>query len=120
MSPPRRRDREALVRPYLITGGRAHPSGRDLDLTALVRAERDIDHAELGPEHGRVVQLCSGGALSIAEIAAHLELPASVTRVIVSDLVERGCLSTMSTEWDRHGPDREILQEVLDGLRALR
>ncbi|WP_179534286.1 DUF742 domain-containing protein [Actinopolyspora biskrensis] len=120
MSPPRRRDREALVRPYLITGGRAHPSGRALDLTALVRTERDTGYVELGPEHGRVLRLCSGGALSIAEIAAHLELPASVTRVIVSDLVDQGRLSTLSTEWDRHGPDRELLQEVLDGLRTLR
>lgn len=56
----------------------------------------------------------------MAEIAAHLELPASVTRVIVSDLVEKGCLSTLSTEWGRNGPGRELLQEVLDGLRTLR
>ncbi|SFE66657.1 Protein of unknown function [Actinopolyspora alba] len=120
MSPPRRRDRESLVRPYLITGGRAHPTRNTLDLTTLIQATRHADPALLSPEQRRTLRLCSGGSLSIAEIAAHLELPASVTRVLVADLVDQGHLATLSTEWQQHGPDRELLQEVLDGLRALR
>ncbi|PRW64045.1 DUF742 domain-containing protein [Actinopolyspora mortivallis] len=119
MSPPRRRDREALVRPYLITGGRAHPTVGSLGITTLVRAAPEAESLGLGPEHRRVVRLCSGGALSVAEIAARLELPASVTRVIVADLLDENRLQVLSSGREQ-APDRELLQEVLDGLRALR
>ncbi|MBA8824977.1 DNA-directed RNA polymerase specialized sigma24 family protein [Saccharopolyspora lacisalsi] len=115
----RRRARPELVRPYLITGGRAHPSRHALDLTTLVRTtEADPTTRELSPEGQRAVRLCSGGALSVAEIAAHLGTPPSVTRVLVADLIDDRFL-TMRTPAQTEGPDGEILRKVLDGLRSL-
>lgn len=118
MSPPRRRDREELVRPYLITGGRAHPTRRALHLTTLVYATTDTETAGLSPEEQRAMRLCAGGSLAVAEIAAHLALPVSVTKVLVADLADAGKLATFAPH-RADAPDRELLQEVLDGLRAL-
>ena len=114
-----RRARPELVRPYLITGGRAHPSRRTLDLTTLVRTtEADPTTQGLSPEGQRAVRLCSGGALSVAEIAAHLGIPPSVARVLVADLLDERYL-TMRTPAQTEGPSDDILRKVLDGLRSL-
>jgi hypothetical protein len=73
----------------------------------------------LSPEKRRVMELCQGGALSVAEVAAHLALPASVTKVLLSDLVDSGHIVTRAfapEAADR--PEDQLLREVLDGLRA--
>ena len=48
----------------------------------------------------------------------HLELPVSVIKVLISDLVDSGQLMTRSPIPSAELPDIQILQEVLDGLRA--
>jgi hypothetical protein len=113
MKPPRR----ALVRPHVVTGGRAHPTRNVFDLVTLVIAVSDHT-ARLGPEQRRLMELCRGGALSVAEIAGHLELPVSVTKVLLSDLVDSGHLATRSARPSSQRPSASLLQEVLDGLRA--
>ncbi|MGW7672846.1 DUF742 domain-containing protein [Streptomyces sp. NPDC054775] len=116
MTPPRN-DKRGLVRPYVITEGRAHPTRRTLDLVTLVYATTEIVDA-LTPEKQRLVNLCLAGALSIAEISALLGLPVSVTKVLVADLVDKGQVLTRSPIPSAELPDIQILQEVLDGLRA--
>ena len=66
------RRRPALVRSHVITGGRAAPVLGTLDHVTLVTAtaREDQDHHRLGPEQRSLVRLCSGGWLSVAEIAA--------------------------------------------------
>jgi hypothetical protein len=116
--PPR--NRRALVRPHVVTGGRAHPSRNIFDLVTLVIAAGDLSLAGLSPEKRRIVTLCRGGALSVAEVAGHLGLPVSVTKVLLSDLVDSGHITTRasgpaSSRSDQMG----LLQEVLDGLRTV-
>ncbi|WP_433334901.1 DUF742 domain-containing protein [Spirillospora sp. CA-294931] len=115
MRPPR--DRRALVRPHVVTGGRAHPSRNTIDVVTLVVATR---HPTVGlsPEKRRIAELCRGGALSVAEIAGHLALPISVTKVLVSDLVDGGHLTPRLPDPSDEPSKLEILQEVLNGLRA--
>ena len=61
--------------------------------------------------------LQSQGTVSIAEIAAHVELPLGVVRVLCSDLIEWGLVITRSpTDRSAREPDLETLQAVLDGL----
>lgn len=54
--------------------------------------------------------------LPVAEIAAHLKLPAVVTKVLLSDLVDCGALTTGPPAY-HHPTDRALLEAVLDGLR---
>jgi hypothetical protein len=116
VSPPRPEHERALVRPHVVTSGRAHPTRNIFDLVTLVIAARR-ELAGLNPEQRRVMELCRGGALSVAEVAGHLLLPVSVTKVLLSDLVDSGHIVTRAA---REGdvPDDRLLREVLDGLRA--
>ncbi|WP_315987093.1 DUF742 domain-containing protein [Actinomadura sp. HBU206391] len=100
-----------------MTGGRAHPTRNIFDLVTLMIVVYD-DARDLSPEKRRVMELCRGGALSVAEIAAHLRLPVSVTKVLLSDLVDSGHITTRAGAPQAEAPDHQLLQEVLDGLRA--
>ncbi|RAY15715.1 DUF742 domain-containing protein [Actinomadura craniellae] len=113
------RPRRALVRPHVVTGGRAHPTRNVFDLVTLVVAgSGGGPTAGLNPEQRRLLDLCRGGPLSVAEIAGHLDLPTSVTKVLLSDLVDGGHLSVRAPAAPSQLPSVPLLQEVLDGLRA--
>jgi len=114
---PRRRER-ALVRPHVVTGGRAYPSRNTFDAVTLVSVAAEPMGAVLSPEKQRLMELCRGGALSVAEIAAHLALPLSVTKVLLSDLVDVGYLAIRAPLPPVDTPDLSLLKDVLDGLRA--
>jgi hypothetical protein len=114
----RRRHERALVRPHVVTGGRAHPTRNIFDLVTLMIVAYDEDLTDLSPEKRRVMELCGGGALSVAEIAGHLRLPVSVTKVLLSDLVDSGHITTRAGVPGIDVPDHRVLQEVLNGLRA--
>ena len=58
---------------------------------------------------------------SVAEIAARLNVPLGVARVLVSDLVESGHLRVLATLDDSSSVEerRELIGRTLRGLRAL-
>ncbi|WP_165990153.1 DUF742 domain-containing protein [Streptomyces sp. YIM 98790] len=114
-----RRRRAGLVRPYVVTDGRAYPSRNTLDLVTLLVAVNGEPLTGLSPEKRRLVELCRPGSLSVAEVAVHLELPASVTKVLVADLMDSGHIVTRTPIPTARPSDGRVLQEVLDGLRAL-
>lgn len=109
-----RRDPD-LVRAYVRTGGRSRPT-RVLDLVTLVVAKKDPAPGA-SPDARRVIQVCRGGGLSIAEIAAYLDLPPSVVKIVVSDLLDSEHLVTPTPA--ENLPEIALLEEVLNGLRAL-
>ncbi|MFJ2651240.1 DUF742 domain-containing protein [Streptomyces sp. NBC_01317] len=121
MTPPARQGRgSGLVRPYVVTGGRSAPSRNTFDAVTLVMIlQSDLSRAELTPEQRAVLNLCGQGALSVAEIASHLELPLSVLRIVLADLMESGHITTRSTILTARTLDRDILEAVLAGLQAL-
>jgi hypothetical protein len=95
----------------------------DLDLEALVvTTVDDLDPSMndlLSPEHSTVIELCEG-TISVAEIAARLQTPLGVARVIIADMVELGLvevLGTSSTAGDERDP--AFLRRVLSGLQRL-
>jgi Protein of unknown function (DUF742) len=115
-------DEEAgpLVRLYALTRGRARPGGQVLGLLALVIAESaPHDDPTLGPEQVRVLELCRYGPQSVAEIAAGCDLPLGVARVLLGDLLEIGHIRVRQPLPPAALFDERILQEVIDGLRAL-
>lgn len=105
-----------LVRAYVRTRGRSRPA-HDLDLVTLVVVAKDPAQGA-SPDERRVLGVCSRrGALSLAEIAAHLDLPPSVVKIVASDLIDSGHL-TIPASTDVV-TEIGLLEEVLHGLRAL-
>jgi len=113
-------DAGPVVRPYTMTGGRARPITGGLTLLTYVEAlyapEADLIH--LQPEH-RTILAITRKALSVAEIAARLDLAVGVVRVLIGDLLQASLVSTFDSDSTVNPPDENILQAVIDGLRAL-
>ncbi|GAA2301700.1 DUF742 domain-containing protein [Streptomyces kunmingensis] len=104
-----------LVRPYTISNGRTRPT-TSMDLLSLVMATGATPLGYLGPEHSQALELCAHPT-SVAEIAGHLGLPAAVTKVLLSDLVDCGAVTTKPPTFHDNPTDRSLLEAVLDGLR---
>ncbi|MEV6196963.1 DUF742 domain-containing protein [Streptomyces sp. NPDC051920] len=104
-----------LVRPYTVSNGRTRPSTA-LDLLSQVMATGATPLGHLGPEHAQALERCRA-PVSVAEVAAHLKLPAAVTKVLLSDLVDCGALTTKPPQFHHNPTDRSLLEAVLDGLR---
>lgn len=106
-----------LIRPYAITGGR---TGADveIDLEAQIQAStRASEH--LGAyrwEAAKLIELVQT-PMALIELAARLELPVGVARVLVADLINDGAVVV-------HRPVAaqnfgSLLEKVLDGVRNL-
>ncbi|MGC9666877.1 DUF742 domain-containing protein [Planosporangium sp. 12N6] len=107
-----------LVRPYAMTHGRTRASA-DFDLITLVVAARSPDPDEIWePEHLAILDLTQR-PVSVAEIAAGMNLPAGVVRVLLDDLRARGALIVRAASLETSTPNLTILKAVADGLRAL-
>jgi hypothetical protein len=104
-----------LVRPFTISNGRTRPT-HTFDLMSQVMATGVTPLGHQGPEHALALDLCRA-PISVAEVAAHLKLPAAVTKVLLSDLVDCGALTTKPPEFHHNPTDRALLEAVLDGLR---
>ncbi|MDT9687080.1 DUF742 domain-containing protein [Streptomyces sp. P9(2023)] len=109
-----------LVRPYVITKGRGLPDEEQLSLVTLVTASADHQQrpTRLSPEEQSLLDLCTAGYLSVAEVAGHTRLPIGVVRILLSALTEGGYLITRPPVQRAALADRDILEEVLNGLRA--
>ncbi|MGW0392118.1 DUF742 domain-containing protein [Streptomyces sp. NPDC003042] len=109
-----------LVRPYVITKGRGLPAEEQLSLITLVTAAGDDQQrpTQLSPEEQGLLDLCTAGYLSVAEIAGHTRLPMGVVKILLSALTEAGYLITRPPVQRAPLTDRHILEEVLNGLRA--
>jgi hypothetical protein len=115
-------DEEAgpVVRPYALIRGRTRPSGETLDLIAIITAVRGIqpDPTTLDPEHFAVLRLCRLPT-SVADLAADLDLPLGVVRILLGDLRELALIAVHNPIPPARLPDVQILREVVDGLRRL-
>jgi hypothetical protein len=112
-------DAGPVVRPYAMTRGRTRPTS-EFDLISLVVASVPPAGTEfsLGPEHAAIVRMCER-PLSVAEVAAYLDLPVGIVRVMLGDLLDKGFISACRPERDVHLPTDELFEAVIDGLRAL-
>ena len=113
-------DPGALVRPFAVTRGRAGRDLHRLDILTLVMATRaETDIAGLDREYREILRLCQSRALSIAEIAAHMNLLLAAVKVLVSDLIDSGHLIYRSPQTAAGRPNIQLLQAVLDGVRKI-
>ncbi|SFT07028.1 DUF742 domain-containing protein [Saccharopolyspora flava] len=105
-----------LVRPYVHTGGRTDVTSEELDVSALLRTTPEPDEQELSLSAATVRELCET-PVSLAEIAAELESPISVARVLVCELVDRGLLRVSAPRTDH--PDISFLERLRNDVRNL-
>jgi hypothetical protein len=115
------RENARVVPAYALTEGRTRSSGNELQLETLVTATDFASRfgAALRMESQAIVAM-SSRPISVAEIGATLHVPIGVARVLVSDLAGAGYLRVSPPiPVDINGrPGREILERLLNGLRA--
>jgi hypothetical protein len=119
----RRRDSGPVVRPYAVTGGRTEPAdGELLDLVAVLvatgQSADEDDRRQRAPEHRRILELCRNQA-TVADLAADLELPVGVVRVLLADLIAQGAVAVVPKRPASERTGNDVLREILNGLRAL-
>lgn len=109
------------LRPYVITRGRARATRNTVGVETLLIAPDPTRELPVtaSREERSLVRMCAR-LLSLAEAAAHLDLPVSLVSVLASDLIDAGYLSARSGAPRRDAPDSSLLQEVLHGLRGIR
>ncbi|ATW51934.1 DUF742 domain-containing protein [Streptomyces xantholiticus] len=109
------------VRPYAITGGRTRHSQHAFALITLVvtRSLDDVGHGPLEPESAEILELCRDRAVAVAEIAAHLDLPVSVVKVLCGDLLNSSLILVQSPPDESEKPSVELIERVMDAIRQL-
>src|SRR4029453_18862460 len=116
----------ALVRPYAVTRGRTRPR-LDIAIEALVETtgRGRAANARPGGAHGQeqhyIANLCDGRLQSLAEIAARMQLPLGVARVLIADMAAGGVVAVHepTSFEDNDSVGTELLERVLSGLRRL-
>ncbi len=112
-------DADYLVRPYAVTGGRTEPRYQ-LEIEAMVMASyydaRDL--SVLSPECQAILEFCRDWR-SVAEVSAVLQMPLGVARILIADMAVEGHVRIHQLNHAQGGPDIELLERVLSGLRRL-
>lgn len=108
-------DAGRLVRPYTVSNGRTRPTSH-LDLLSMVKSTGRVSHSEVGLDHAQMLGLCDN-AISVAEVSAHMRLPAAVAKVLLSDLVDCGAITARAPQTAMDPTEVPLLEAVLDGLQ---
>ncbi|MEU6548327.1 DUF742 domain-containing protein [Streptomyces sp. NPDC046859] len=107
-----------LVRPYTLSDGRTRATSH-FTLVTTVRATGAQTQGAYGLEHAQVLALCEQ-PVSVAEVAARMQVPAAVVKVLLSDLAEGGAVVAGDTRPAPTSPcappDPDLLEAIRDGL----
>jgi Protein of unknown function (DUF742) len=76
------------------------------------------DLSLLSPECQAILELCRNWR-SVAEISALLQMPLGVARILIADMAMEGLVRIHQLNHAEGGPDVELLERVLSGLRRL-
>ncbi|CAM3823303.1 hypothetical protein GCM10009799_51620 [Nocardiopsis rhodophaea] len=112
---------ERLLRPFAVTigGTTTDAPGPRLDLLSIVTATRPPGPPDsLRPERETIL-LRSREPQSIVELAAHLELPVSVVKLLAAGMIAEGALRLHVPEPEENLTGLPLLYTLLEGLRAL-
>jgi hypothetical protein len=116
---PRSEPDVSLLRPYLLTSGRAEPVDQTLEVESQVLTSQLGANAaqDLTFERRDIVDLCHN-TMSVAEIAAMLGLHIGVARVLVADLAALGYVIVRRPS-ARLSQDIDMIERVIRGLEAI-
>ncbi|MCD2187425.1 DUF742 domain-containing protein [Actinomycetospora soli] len=107
------------VRPYVRTRGRTRARA-DLLVETLISLPSPRPPLE-DPEHVVIGGLCEHAPRSVAEVAALMQVPLGVARVLIGDMADGGTVRIHPTAaaGAQRGPDPEVMARVLRGLHGL-
>jgi hypothetical protein len=110
----------SLLRPYLLTSGRAKPVDNTLEIEAQVVTSQlgAASQLNLTFERRDIVNLCRK-TMSVAEIAAMLGLHIGVAKVLVADLAALGYV-VVRRPGNKPSQDLGMIERVIRGLEAIR
>lgn len=114
-------DAGPLVRPFAVARGRTRSGRYALDMiTLVVTLDPDARLLRTDPEYAEIARLCEYPQ-SIVEVAARIQLPVALTKVLISDLIDDGYLSFRSPSQADSSDfnDLNLLRTVLHGIRNL-
>ncbi|MBL1085260.1 DUF742 domain-containing protein [Streptomyces actinomycinicus] len=101
---------------YTIAAG-ADGARAELDLVTLIVA-RSGPTPSASPEEAAVLRLCIA-PLSMAELAAYLQLPFSAMTVLITELIAAELVQARAPIVRQAVPDRSLLEAVMHGLQRL-
>lgn len=106
-----------LIRPYAMTGGRTI-TATDIGLETQIQATpRETEHVDSYRwETAKVVELVQT-PMALIEVAARMEIPIGVARVLVADLLIDGAIVLHEPAATKNFTS--LLERVLDGVRNL-
>lgn len=129
-------DDESPDRLYTVTGGRSRAHETAFDVVTLIVSEGEPSPG-MQSEHMRILRMCHR-PMAVVEISAALDLPISVVKILLCDLLDTGRISARHpsirphTDHNSSGgrlpsgvhsgtrlPDVEFLKKVLVGLQKL-
>jgi hypothetical protein len=113
-------DRETPDRLYTVTGGRTLGDDDPFDLVSLIVSERDPAPG-MQSEHVRILRTCQYPT-AVVELSSDLDLPVSVVKVLLRDLLDKGSITIrhpVASSAGRHLTDLDMLKQVLVGLQKL-
>jgi hypothetical protein len=105
-----------FVRPFIMTGGRTRADRRDLRVETMLQSKADAVPVDLPSEQEQLLRLCVE-PLSVAEVAAHLQLVVGVVTVIASDLIAAELLDVHHT--DPVEIELDMLTKMIERVRAI-
>lgn len=110
-----------MVRPYTVTRGRTRPAAEHhIDLMSQVRAvEWDKPEPRLDHARSALLDLVRRAPRPVAEVAADADMPLTVVRVLLVDLVEAGLVRVSEPPARRGTHDPSLLREIADRLREI-
>jgi hypothetical protein len=104
-----------LVRPFVITGGRTRHASVHLRVETLVVATVREPDRPLQFEHAQIIGLCTS-PISVAEVAARIDIPLGVAQILAGDLAEAGLVQIHEA---RQAATPALLLRMIDAVRAL-
>jgi Protein of unknown function (DUF742) len=113
-------DNEDPDRLYTVTRGRSRAENTELDLVTLL-VTRSEPTRGMQSEHVKILRICRAPT-AVVEVSSELDLPVSVVKILLSDLIADGHLSARHPSSTRAGtqlPDAAFLKKVLVGLKNL-
>ena len=105
-----------FVRPFIMTGGRTEVTRTDLRFETLVQA-RDVAVPASVPVEQRDLLDRAASPISVAEVAAALDLVVGVACVLLSDLLDAGLMDVFESDPDTI--DLDMLTAMVDRIRRL-
>lgn len=105
-----------LVRPFVMTGGRTRVDRRDLRLESMLRTVGEIPPGTRPTEQEAILRLCRN-PVSVAELAARLDLVVGVAAIVAGDLVAEGLLELHHT--DPVDIELDALTRMIERVRAI-